>query len=145
MKCLLVGSCGCCLSLLNQHVRHLISLPLGSNMGSQPLLAELESPLVLGNPQQFHTSLLVWRKSRDFPDNVPNELVVLRDSLLDKWCIEKRLSIKESNKIKTKATYVLLRSRSRFSFILDDLLSLFQSQNNFILCLCHYFDQRCVG
>lgn len=65
------------LSLGHQDAGHLVTLPLGTNVGSKTPLEELEGTLVLADAQQLHAALLVRRKANHFTDDVTDELVVL--------------------------------------------------------------------
>jgi len=67
--------------LLDQNVGQLVSLPLRPEMSAETSLQELQGSLVFGDPQQFHTSSLVWSESTDFAHDISHELVVLRYAL----------------------------------------------------------------
>ena len=60
-----------------QNVAHLLALPLSTNVRTNPFLQEFETPLVLGNTQQLHSTFLIRRKAGDFSNQVTNELVVV--------------------------------------------------------------------
>lgn len=55
---------------------HLFTLPLGPDVGTDPLLQELETPLILGDTQQLHGALLIGSKTSHFPDKITNKFVV---------------------------------------------------------------------
>ena len=52
---------------------HLLTLPLGADVVADPLLEELEAPLVLGDPQQLHRAALVGGEAGNFADKVADE------------------------------------------------------------------------
>ena len=52
-------------------------LLLGEIMRSDPLLKELETPLLLANPEQFLGAPLVRGESHHLSDEVPHKLVML--------------------------------------------------------------------
>ena len=56
-----------------QDVGHLLPLPLGPDVGADPLLEELEAPLVLGDPEQLHRAALVGGEAGNFADKVADE------------------------------------------------------------------------
>ncbi len=60
-----------------QNAGHFLTLPLGSDVGTDPLLQKLEASLVLGNTQQFHSALFVGRESGNFSNQITDKLVVL--------------------------------------------------------------------
>merc|ERR1719326_2404913 len=60
-----------------QDIAHLLTLPLGSDVGSDPLLQELEAPLVFGNTQQLHSAFFIRREPCDLPNQVANKLVMV--------------------------------------------------------------------
>ena len=68
-----------CLSLLDEHVRQLVTLLLGSQVGAQSLLEEFQGSLITRNTQQLHRSLLVWRKPADLLDERSDKFGV--------WCL----------------------------------------------------------
>ena len=55
-------------------VIHLVPLPLSSGMATQPLLAELQGPLILRNLQQFNASFFISRVAGDFSNNFSDVL-----------------------------------------------------------------------
>ena len=61
-----------------QNSGHLLTLPFSPDVRADPLLQELEAPLVLGDTQQLHSALLIGSKSGDFPHQVADKLVVIR-------------------------------------------------------------------
>merc|ERR1719347_2209760 len=72
------SSLSCCLLPHGlEHSLHLLSLPLGKVVGTNPLLQELQAPLLLANPEQLLCSPLVRSKARHLPDQVSHKLVVL--------------------------------------------------------------------
>ena len=60
-----------------QNSAHLFTLPLGSDVGPDPFLQELEASLVFGNTQQFHRPFFIRRESNDFSYQITNKLVVV--------------------------------------------------------------------
>lgn len=66
----------CSLSLLDQNVRHFISLPFSSSMSSEPLFTKLKSSFIFWYSQQFHASLFKRSKSADFANNIPNKFIM---------------------------------------------------------------------
>jgi hypothetical protein len=66
---------------LNQDVGKLLNLLLGTTEGTETLLSELASTLVLVVLEQLHAALLVRGKAGDFADEVTNELDTLAKSL----------------------------------------------------------------
>ena len=59
-----------------QDIAHLLTLPLSSDVGSNPFLQELEAPFVFGNTQQLHGAFFIRREPGDFPDQITDKLVV---------------------------------------------------------------------
>ena len=53
---------------LAENTRHLLSLSLGSLVGTQLPLSDLESPLVFTNLEKLSDSLLVRSKASNLPD-----------------------------------------------------------------------------
>ena len=60
-----------------QYSRHFFTLPFGSNVGSDTFFKEFQASLVLWNPQKFHSSLFIGRKTSDFSDQITNKSVVI--------------------------------------------------------------------
>ena len=56
-----------------EDVGHLLPLPLGPDVGADPLLQELEAALVLGDTQQLHRAALVGGEAGDLADQVADE------------------------------------------------------------------------
>ena len=90
-------SSGSSLALLQDDLLELLPLPLGPEVGAQPLLQELEGALLPGHLQELHGPPLVGRKANDLPDNIPDEFVVLRQTLQQKYT-NKNISIKRSQR-----------------------------------------------
>merc|ERR550539_1409257 len=65
-----------------EDVGHLLPLPLGPHVLTDPLLQELQATLVLVDPEELHGPALVGREPRDLPDEVPDELVARGDLAL---------------------------------------------------------------
>merc|ERR1712168_1667300 len=61
---------------------HLLTLPLGPDVGADSLLQELEATLVLGDLEQLHGPSLVGSEADDFTDEVTASLVVLGHATL---------------------------------------------------------------
>lgn len=58
---------------------HLLTLPLGPDVGSDALLKELQAPLVLGDLEQLHGTPLVGGEPDDLTNQVADGLAVLGD------------------------------------------------------------------
>ena len=58
-----------------ENVGHLLTLPLGPGVLTDPLLQELKTPLVLGDPEQLHGAAFVGRESSDFADQITDHFV----------------------------------------------------------------------
>ena len=68
-----------------QDSAHLFTLPLGSDVGSNPFLQELQASLVFRNTQQFHGPFFIRRESNNFSDQIPNKLIVVGLLALVVW------------------------------------------------------------
>lgn len=77
----LLGSGGSSLTLLDDDLGHLITLPLATEVGAEALLQELEGTLILRDTQQFHGTTLVGGETDDLSHDTSDELVVLGDCL----------------------------------------------------------------
>jgi len=69
---------------LNQDVRELLNLLLGTTEGTQALLSQLTGTLVLVVLQQLHAALLVGGKADDLTDQVTDEFDTLAEGLKKK-------------------------------------------------------------
>merc|ERR1719188_1508759 len=81
MKCAslrLVGPLG--LLLLLDVGGYLLPLPLGGGVGAEPLLAELQGALVLGDLEQLNAPLLVAGVADDLADDLPDVHGLLGDA-----------------------------------------------------------------
>jgi len=126
-----VGS-GSCFTLLNQHLRQLITLPLASKVGAETLLQEFQSALILGHTQQFHGSSFVGRKAGNFTHNTANEFVVLCQSL------EMENVRQNSKRSNVKATYSFLGDWSILvALIFGHFMALVQTLDGLVTSLCH--------
>ena len=56
-----------------EDVGHLLPLPLGPDVGADPLLEELEAPLVLGDTEQLEGATLVGGEAGNLADQVADE------------------------------------------------------------------------
>ncbi len=65
------------LPLRLEHGLHLLPLPLGPDVVADPLLEELQAPLVLGDLEQLHGAALVRGVAGHLADHVAHELVVV--------------------------------------------------------------------
>merc|ERR1719154_450242 len=63
------------LSCGHQHTLHLLPLLLGDIMRTNPLLEELQTSLLLANPEQLLCSPLIGSKPRHLSDQVSDKLV----------------------------------------------------------------------
>ena len=61
-------------SHLREHVLHLIALSLGTEVGADALLEELEGLLVLGDTEKLHRATLVGRESGDLANKLAHDL-----------------------------------------------------------------------
>jgi len=61
---------------LGEDVGQLLTLPLGTDVGAQAALEELQGPLILGHLQQLHGALLIGSVANDLADQVAHELGV---------------------------------------------------------------------
>ena len=68
-----------------QDSAHLFTLPLGSDVGSNPFLQELQASLVFRNTQQFHGPFFIRRESNNFSDQITNKLIVVGLLALVVW------------------------------------------------------------
>ena len=59
------------------HIHHLVTLGLGTHMGTKTLLAELKAALVFANAQEFKAALLIRRKAANLPYDRANKLDAL--------------------------------------------------------------------
>lgn len=58
-----------------KHVGHFLPLPLCPDVRADPFLEELETPLILVDPEQLHGAPLVGRKAGHFSNQISDELV----------------------------------------------------------------------
>jgi len=79
---------------LSNDTLQLIDLGLGTTESTEPLLGQLTRTLVLAVSEEFDNTALIWSKSRNLLDNLPNERSLLAqvtlgpaDSGLDNACL----------------------------------------------------------
>lgn len=65
-----------------EDVGHLLTLPLGTDVVSDALLQELQASLVLGDPQQLHSTTLIRRETGDLSDQIAHKLGVVGELAL---------------------------------------------------------------
>ena len=56
-----------------EHGAHLLTLPLGADVVADPLLEELQAPLVLGDTEQLEGATLVGGEAGNLADQVADE------------------------------------------------------------------------
>lgn len=69
---------------LAENIGHILSLPLCPLVGTQLSLCHLESTLVLTYLQKLSDPLLIWSKTRNFPDKTSHEVHPLASFLQTK-------------------------------------------------------------
>ena len=91
-----------------QDSSHLFTLPLGPNVGADPLLQELQTSLILGDPEQLHSTFFVGGETNDFSHNVTDKLVMV-------------------------GLLALVLGRTSFLFIRSGLVPFIETSANFVL------------
>lgn len=71
-------------TLLDEHLRKLVTLLLATHVCAQTFLEKLERSLILGDTQQFHGSTFEWSKAGNLTHHASDEFVVLGQTLQEK-------------------------------------------------------------